>query len=187
MSTTVRNSYPTVPVVPFRATRITLKEVTDYINQTNYPLEIKASAITIFRIESANGSKGVNNNYGGVQADSGRWGQPWDNKVVATTVVRENQTNRERRFVVWDRWQTGFDFLLDRIWRRGLHINGNARPISNMPIDSLQNLTRAYQKEWVTGLRNAEPSTDTIRTFSSIYNSTVRTLQSLSGEAKKKI
>lgn len=54
-------------------------------------------AYAIFRNESANGKKGVNNNYGGIQADNARWkGLPGE---PIATCVKIDSGNVARRFL----------------------------------------------------------------------------------------
>jgi hypothetical protein len=45
----------------------------DAFNESDQATNVKRASYVMFRNESGNGAKGINNNYCGAQADSGRW------------------------------------------------------------------------------------------------------------------
>ena len=61
-------------------------QVVQDLKALDYPVEVKKAGYIIFRIESANGTSGINENYCGFQADSGRW------PVRATVLPRAQRT-----------------------------------------------------------------------------------------------
>jgi hypothetical protein len=65
-------------MLPYKKTTVSMTAVNPYIASLHVPAEVKRAAYIIFRIESANGSKGVNSNFVGAQADSGRWQKELD-------------------------------------------------------------------------------------------------------------
>lgn len=77
-------------------------------------------AYVIFRNESGNGLHGDNNNYGGIQADSGRWtnlpGTP-----VATMVKRDSGGDM-RRFLCFgdDGYKISFELACIKIQERNM-------------------------------------------------------------------
>lgn len=84
-----------------------------------YSEDTLAMAYAIFRNESANGLKGVNNNYAGIQADVGRW----DNlpgKPIATSVKVDNAGDG-RRFLCFDAaegYRISFELLCIKVQQR---------------------------------------------------------------------
>ena len=182
----VKNAYPELPEVKFIPTQVDPIAVRNYINAMDIPLELKLSSYTIFAIESGHGQKGVNNNYGGIQTDGGRWGQPMDSFIIATTVAVENLRKIQRRFAVFASWQNYVTALVQRLKSRGLYIGGTTHKIVNMNVDSLQNFTRAYTKEWIEGNAKIEPTKDTTFTVASIYNAN-KSFFSTGVDSKKKI
>jgi hypothetical protein len=122
MSTgTVHNAYPELPELPFTRTSVAMTDVVTYMSNTAVTTPIKRAAYVIFRNESGNGKKGVNNNYIGMQADGARLPDKWTPFIAGTCVHAENQTGKPRRFVCLKDWRTSVDILFDRV--------GLARPV----------------------------------------------------------
>ncbi|MCC6634776.1 MAG: hypothetical protein IT251_04670 [Chitinophagaceae bacterium] len=169
--TTPRNAYPDKPVLAYSKTTISMEEVYKFLNElSNIPLEAKRTAAVMFRNESGNGTKGINNNYAGVQADGNRLSAEWDNRVAGTIVI-EDSTGKTRRFVAFNTWQDSLLFTVKKVQARGVYIGATAKPYSNLKVDTLKNLSRAYYKEWVTGIGNSEPNADHNKTFEQLYKS----------------
>jgi hypothetical protein len=165
----VKNSYPEKSVLPYRKTAVPMKDVIDYIYSLPVELEVKRATYIIFRIESANGSKGINNNYIGCQADGGRWQTKFDAMIAGTVVLKENGTGRERRFVAFRDFRASVDFLADRVKARGLYVGGTTHKILTMHVPTPKDLCRAYYKEWVRGSEIAEPPALVLQNFLSMY------------------
>ncbi|MEJ0017556.1 MAG: hypothetical protein WDN25_13515 [Acetobacteraceae bacterium] len=163
------NAYPEKPVVSYRRTTVLMADVITYLRGLAVPAEVKRAAYIMFRNESGNGQSGINNNYVGAQADSGRWSAMWDDAIAGTVTVTENGTGRPRIFVAFRRWQDSIDFLVDRVQRRGLYVGGTTHLVLAMQVRSDRDLARAYYKEWVTGSAAAEPSSGTITSLLSMY------------------
>jgi hypothetical protein len=153
----VKNAYPSLPEIAYSKTKIGTTEVVSYLQSLSVSDEIKRAVYIIFGNESAYGAKGINNNFGGIQADGGKIGRGFDNKVVGTTVLGENMTGKQRRFVVFDRWQTSIDYIVALVSARGLFIGGNAKTYAKMQVNSVSDLARAYWKEYVMGDTKSEP------------------------------
>lgn len=156
-------------MVPYARTTVPMHQVISYLQSAPAPVEVKRTAYIMFRIESANGQSGINNNYVGCQADAGRWNAKFDPLIVGVVEVQENGTGRDRLFVAFDRWQSCIDFLLDRVEDRGLYIGGFARPRSNMQVATEAKLCTAYVREWATGRHDAEPSAQQLSDWHSMY------------------
>lgn len=166
----IKNSYREKPMLQYQKTSIAKNEVIGYIKSLSAKVEVKRAAFVMCCIESANFQSGVNNNYGGVQADVGRWNIKWNSRVMGTTVVGENKTAKPRRFVVFNTWQDSIDFMIDRVALRGLYIGGTTHLIIKMNVDSVAAFASAYWKEWVTGDPNAKIPFANAHNFILLYN-----------------
>lgn len=166
----VTNYYPEKPIVPYHRSSVEMSLVIGYLKDMNVSAEIKRAVYVFFRIESQNGQKGINNNYCGMQADSGRWQPIYDDKIIGVVKLKENQTGRERLFCAFHDYTTSLDFLGGKLQTRGLYVGGTTHKILTMKIDTPNDFARAYEKEWVKGDKSAEPSREKINNFISIYN-----------------
>lgn len=183
----VRNAYPNVPVVPYKKTTVSRSEAAAYIASLNVSDAIKASAYTIFLIESGNGKKGINNNYAGIQADGGKIGRGMDNRVIATTVIDDNAPGyTPRRFVVFEKWQHSIDYTVALVSGRGLFIGGYAKPYANMQVTGVTTLCIAYYREFVTGTKTYQPTVKQFGLFGEKYAEAKAELYLAVPEQKKK-
>jgi hypothetical protein len=165
----VKNAYPEKPIVPYRKTSVPMQDVINYIHSLPVELEVKRTTYIFFRNESTNGQKGINNNYAGIQTDGARWPAKFDEKIIGTVVLKENQTGKERRFAAFRDFRASVDFLADRVKARGLYVGGTTHKILTMKVGDADALARAYYKEWVRGSATAEPTPEAKRNFLSMY------------------
>lgn len=95
----VKNIYPELPEIPYKRTSVSMALVKAFALSLKgkYDTIYIAVAYAAFRNESANGTKGVNNNYGGIQADNARW-TDLPGKPIATC-VKIDSGNVARRFL----------------------------------------------------------------------------------------
>ncbi len=100
-NSTVKNLYKDLPVVGYKKTTVAIPTLHEYARTliNNYGIDVVRMSLAMFLYESASGQKGVNNNYGGVQADNARWSFV-PIAPVATTVLIDSGKVR-RRFLVW--------------------------------------------------------------------------------------
>lgn len=166
----MKNFYPELPILPFRKTTVSMPEVIAYLKSLNIDLEVKRACYVIFRNESANGSKGINNNFIGFQSDSGRWQQVYDKCFTGVCIKKENGTGKVRGFLCFSKWQDSIDILADRLKGRGLHVGGVTHKILKMAIYNKTDLAIAYKREWVTGMAKYNPSPAELTSFISMYN-----------------
>lgn len=164
------NAYPELPVLDYQQTSVSMTTVIDAINASNYPVEVKRTSYVVFRNESGNGQSGVNNNYGGVQADGGRWPSEPAEGFAGTVIAPENATHLRRRFLTFRTFEGFLDFLMGRLQDRGLYIGGEIHHIATMNVKTEDDLVRAYYKEWVEGSAAAEPDAGTKVSFLSMYH-----------------
>lgn len=163
------NSYPELPEIPYKRTTVEMNEVIRYANSLRtMPLEVRRMAYCMFRNESANGTKGVNNNYAGIQADCGRWSGL---KGAIGTSVRIDSGNKLRRFICFSD-ETGykdtFYLLCFKCQQRGMFIGAPDVPNTTA-------LTSIYLKKWV-GRSNTVPNVDELYSWNSLYNSALKNI-----------
>jgi hypothetical protein len=166
----MKNSYPDKPIVPYKKTSVSMNEVINYIINLPIQTEVKRATYIFFRNESENGTRGINNNYAGIQADSGRWNKKFDESISGTVELKENGTGRLRRFLAFRDFRASIDFLSDRVKDRGLYVGGFAHLIAKIIVADRQTLARVYQKEWVKGDPAAEPTPEQLKNFLSMYH-----------------
>jgi hypothetical protein len=165
----MKNYYPEKQIVPYKKTTVDMALVIKHINSLGVPLEVKRSTYIFFRNESTNGQKGINHNYGGFQADSGRWSAMYDNVITGIVSLKENQTGKQRLFLAFKDFTVSVEFLASRLHARGLYIGGNTHKIVKMRVADERELCRAYYKEWVKGSAAAEPTEQAMKNFLSMY------------------
>ncbi|WP_343302837.1 hypothetical protein AAHN97_14930 [Chitinophaga niabensis] len=170
----MRNAYPEKPVLQYKKTSIEMAFAIQYIKESQAPAEVKRAAYIFFRMESANGKSGVNNNYAGIQADGARWPAEFDKKIAGTVVKRENGTGKERIFIAFHSWKDSIDFTISNSLRRELYIGGLTWKYTQIAIKNPRDLCTAYKREWVTGDPEHEPSEQNYRDFESMYKQAAR-------------
>lgn len=118
----VNNSYPELPEIPYKKTSVQMPDVVIFAKTLigKYKIQSVRMAYAIFRNESANGSRGVNNNYAGVQADVGRWKNLPGAPVGTCTKVDSGGANR--RFLCFDTdgYKICFELLCIKIENRNM-------------------------------------------------------------------
>lgn len=169
----MRNYYPDKPEAQYFKTSVEMGAVISYLQLLNVSASVKRSAYVFFRMESGNGKYGINNNYAGIQSDSGRWPAKYDNVIVGVVKKKENKTGKERLFCAFRTFGTSIDFLCDRIKDRGLYIGGQTNFITNTVIINQDDLATAYYREWVKGSKTFEPTTEQKFSFFSMYKQAI--------------
>jgi hypothetical protein len=166
----VNDYYPELTEIPYQATSVDMKLVITYLAIKPQRAAIKQMAYVIFRNESANGAKGVCNNYIGMQNDSGRWPQKYDPYFKNVCFHPENLTKRMRGFLCFISWKDSIDILLDEVATRGMYIGGNVdSPYLSFTVVTTDNICRAYEDLWVYGNKNYIPTKIEVDDFTSMY------------------
>lgn len=169
------NYYPEKPLLPYKKTIVEMSIVIASLKALVVDKEIKRMSYVMFRNESANGTKGINNNYCGFQADSGRWSDKFDDEIIGVVSRTENGTGKQRLFLAFNDVKGCLEMLAERVQGRGLYIGGVTHKIWKVQdIDNVNDLCRAYIKEWVRGSTNAEPTQAETNNFVSMYNQAVK-------------
>lgn len=169
------SAYPEKPVVPYLRTVINMASVITAIQGLPFPAEVKRTGYIIFRNESGNGNLGINNNYCGFQADSGRWPAIFDKSITGVVQKTENGTGKIRLFLAFDSVSDCLSMLLDRVQDHGLYVGGTTRLIwKGQLLNNAATLARAYKKEWAAGSTTAEPSSTEMQDFLSMYGQSTK-------------
>lgn len=160
------------PVLRYRPTRVEMGLVVSYLKSLPIPAEVKRASYIVFRLESANGAKGLNNNYVGAQADAGRWDKKFDDEIEGTVYKAENGTGKMRIFLAFYSYEGSIDFLTDRLAARGLYVSGHL--VMNgidldMHINTVEDLCTGYHRSWAKGNNWYNPTDKEIGDFESMY------------------
>ena len=156
------NYYPELPQVPYAHTTVPMISVISYLKLLNCSQDVKRMAYIMFRNESGNGDHGINNNYCGIQADSGRWPAKFDPLFDGVVTKQENGTGKERIFLAFKSWEGCIDMLVNRVQGRGLYVGAPG-------ISSEKDLAQAYYRQWVTGNPRAVMPQQEAENFASMY------------------
>lgn len=165
----IQNAYPEKPVIAYQKTKVEMGLVVAYIQSLPVSAELKRAAYVFFRIESANGNSGVNNNYAGIQADGARWPEAFDIKITGTCTTGENGTGHIRRFVCFGSWKDSIDFTIANADRRDMYVSGKTWKYTKLQVKTPTTLCTAYKREWVTGNPKYKPTQDELSGFLSMY------------------
>ena len=155
MPVTTKNYYPELPEVPYKKTSIAMSSVLAFAKSLvpMYGVDYVRMAYAVFRMESANGTKGVNNNYAGIQADNARWtGLPG---TPIATCVRKDVAGNTRRFLCFgeDGYKISFELICIKARDRKM--------VTAMD----------YENKWV-GIKN--PSAAALKTFNSLLSTATK-------------
>jgi hypothetical protein len=165
----MNNAYPELPQLPFQRTSVVMADVVASLNRQAVDVAIRRAGYVMFRNESGNGAKGINNNYIGAQADGQRWPAFLTPSFAGTVTLAENGTNIQRIFLAFNDLDGCIAFLMNRVSSRGLFIGGTTHLVLTMPVTSPNDLAVAYHREWVTGSATSDPSADELASFLSMY------------------
>ncbi|TWF38864.1 hypothetical protein FHW36_10687 [Chitinophaga polysaccharea] len=169
----MKNAYPKKPMLPYQRTQVEMSVVIQAIKKISFPLEVKRAGYMVFRKESGNGQSGINFNFFGLQADAGQWPDKYDNLIAGVVSKIENGTGKTRLFLAFNNLVDSLTMLLDRLQHRGLFVGGQVdmdKLDIHMPVPDINQFARAYKKCWAAGDKNAEPNTEDIKGFRSMYS-----------------
>lgn len=169
----MKNFYPQFPEIDYKRTSVEMPIVVLFAKTLigKYPIEVVRTAYCIFRNESANGLKGVNNNYAGIQADNAVWEGLDLSNVIGTSVKKDNFGDT-RRFICFNEngYKTCFDFICYKVEQRGMYIGA---PLIKTPLQ----VAFSYQKKWVgLDIKQIKSDSEETKGFLSLYNSAVKAI-----------
>jgi hypothetical protein len=145
----LKNYYTDKPFIPYVKTTVTMPEVVIYMQGLISELQsVLAAAYFMFRNESGNGKSGINNNYIGAQADSGRWPEKFD-KMITGLVRKKENNGGDRYFLAFGSWHNSIDFLVERVQDRGLYYNGFERLVTKKKVSEQTTMEEAEKKGWL--------------------------------------
>jgi hypothetical protein len=127
-STTYYTNYPLLPIVDNEWTRISIPDTIRAIKGQNLPENLAKSVFAVILSEAARDRttgnfKGINNNYAGVQTDSGVWG--FANFSGQTAKI--DSGGDARMFAQFDDFQSFIEFLANRLAAKGFGNAANAQ------------------------------------------------------------
>lgn len=167
-----KNFYPQFPEITPKKTSVDMAVVIAFAKTLvgKYPLEVVRVAYVIFRNESGNGKLGVNNNYGGIQADNAVW-EGLDLSNVVGTCVQVDGNHETRRFLCFNDngHEACFEFICYKVQQRKMYSLITAT--ADMTISALDKIAnecyRKYQEKWVCN--PSEDTNDARKGFVSMY------------------
>jgi hypothetical protein len=171
----VRNAYPELDVIAYARTTMTPAEIAALLAALDFDINVKRSAFALICNESANGGAGIINNYGGLQADVGRWAHRYD-PLISATCVKTDNSGAKRRFVCFADAQNCMKMIADIVKSRGIYIGGATSFITHIQVQSPGDWALAYYREWVTGDANAALSPPARNNLLSLYQSAIAAL-----------
>ncbi len=137
-----------LPYVQYVKTSVPLSSVINYLkSNTTYSSSVKRAAYAVFKIESAGGAKGVNNNYIGLQTDGGGF-IPTDTNYVKGTTSRVDSGGQCRAFATYNTWQECIDHLL-AVMESRLQSGNSARKMVPTNADDAAYFGQGYARNWV--------------------------------------
>ena len=176
MSTAYNKNYPLLPQMPYRKTTVEMGLVIPYIKSLDRPFEVKRATYIVFRNEGANGSKGVQNNYIGLQSDGGKFPNDYSVHFNGFCIKNENLTDKSRGFLCFDKWQSSIDILADEIQNRGLYVGGKLHEPYYVSFTDVtnDNFCQAYEDLWVYGNKDYKPTKIEVSDFNSMYEQSIK-------------
>ena len=171
----VKTYYEDKPIVDFTPTYIPKTQLASYLKTKikeglNKNIAIAVMAKSISEQGSGNQLKGFNNNFYGVQTDSGRWASKYDTSIVGNVYVAEGATGKQRAFAAFATPEIGADFVIGNVQSRGIYVGGTTTYVTKgTPVTDATSWAKTYYKEWVKGDKAAEPDSATLKNLVSIY------------------
>lgn len=114
-----KTNYPKLPVIPIDWTYISIKDMAKAVKSKNFAPNMGLNVFALIYQEAAkpdkNTFKGVNNNYAGVQTDSGVWGY---NNFIAQAGIKDSGS-KYRMFAVFADLNDFIDFIHNRLLAKG--------------------------------------------------------------------
>jgi hypothetical protein len=125
-------NYPFLPVIENNFTTITIADTIRAIKAKNLDGNLSRSMFAVILAEAAKTSdrksfKGINNNYAGVQTDSGLWG----NSNFEAQTAKIDSGGVPRMFAVFTDFNSFLDFLADRLAYKGFSRTATADTWAN--------------------------------------------------------
>lgn len=170
--TAVKNAYKELPVLPYARTTMTAPAIAAALLPQTPNVEVARAAYVLICNESGSGKAGINNNYGGLQADVGRWSHDYDALLSGTCVVVDSGRSK-RRFLCFRDAPSCFHMITDVMKKRGLYVGGTSSFIVAAKIENPTDWASTYYKAWVTGDANANIPAASLHSLLSLYQNAI--------------
>ena len=146
------SAYPNLPVVPYVRTYISDEEIMRIL-KPNFSKEVALASFALMKNEQGEGDRfrGFNNNYGGVQTDSGKWSN--DNVITGRLCLKDG-SGEFREFASFNNADESVKFKAKKIQNFGIYLGGTPtrfkdNPWYNQKLPYLNAVFTTYGYEWI--------------------------------------
>ena len=147
-----KSAYPDLPVVPYVKTYISDDEVMRIL-KPNFSKEVALAVFAIMKNEQGEGDRfrGFNNNYGGVQTDSGKWS---NDDVITGRLCLKDGSGEFREFASFNNADESIKFKANKIKNFGIYIGGTPKRFDDNPwvdkeLPYINAVSTTYGYEWI--------------------------------------
>jgi hypothetical protein len=147
-----KSAYPSLPVVPYVRTYISDDEVMRIL-KPNFEKLVALAVFAIMKNEQGEGDRfrGFNNNYGGVQTDSGKWS---NDSVITGRLCLKDGGGEYREFASFNNADESIKFKATKIKNFGIYIGGTPtrfkdNPWVNQKLPYVNAVSTTYGYEWI--------------------------------------
>jgi hypothetical protein len=149
-----KSNYPNIPLINKNPTTLSYVDLANYLNSLSIDKNLKIAILAKSINEQGKGTylSGYNNNYFGIQTDSGNWGSIGDQYITGRFIASDSKTTRE--FASFNNWKGGVQLAINKIQKFGLYIGGipyrfKDNPYYNMLLTDVTGWANSYYYEWV--------------------------------------
>jgi hypothetical protein len=146
------SSYPNLPVIPYVRTYISDDEMMRIL-KPNFSKEVALAAFAIMKNEQGEGDRfrGFNNNYGGMQTDSGKWSN--DGAITGRLCLKDG-SGEFREFASFSNAEEGIKYKTTKIKNFGIYIGGTPKRFDDNPwfqkqLPYVNAVSTTYGYEWI--------------------------------------
>jgi hypothetical protein len=146
------SSYTNLPVVPYVRTYISDDEMMRIL-KPNFSKEVALAAFAIMKNEQGEGDRfrGFNNNYGGMQTDSGKWSN--DGAITGRLCLKDG-SGEYREFASFNNAEEGIKYKTTKIKNFGIYIGGTPKRFDDNPwfqkqLPYVNAVSTTYGYEWI--------------------------------------
>ena len=152
-------NYPFLPIIENEWTKISIADTIRAIKAKNFNSTLSRSLFAVILAEAAKSKDkksfvGLNNNYAGIQTDSGIW----MNSNFEAQTAKIDSGGKPRMFAVFTDFETFLDFLADRLTYKGFNKTNTADSWANN-----------YIIKWL----GVTPTTSLMKSKSAIFTSAI--------------
>jgi hypothetical protein len=147
-----KTAYSELPIIPYVRTYISDDEAMRIL-KPNFSKEVALAVFAIMKNEQGEGDRfrGFNNNYGGVQTDSGRWS---NSNVITGRLCLKDGGGEFREFASFNTAEESIKFKATKIKGFGIYIGGTPTRFDDNPwvdkkLPYVNAVSTTYGYEWI--------------------------------------